>query len=177
MDTLFDYRYRKKNFISRLFLATFILAFTIVWSLAASQFFPVFGASDSHFSFSLGKMLFVFVPSCFFILSLYMLITALIRLLPLSIIKGNQEGLMVRPGYFKSYFLSWSEIESLRYESGTYTTYDSDYGRRDSRYDYLYIKPVDKRTLRVTISDLNGTIDDLVSDFKKINPNLTIKGI
>ena len=175
MELLFDYRYRKGRYLGRLLFGLLILIFIIFWSLGTLGLLTSFDHRNSHFPLTGIRLLFILVPLIFLVLSLYIMLTALVRLLPLSIISARDNDLILRTGYFKTIRLAWSEIESVRYDSVTRLSYNSDY-RGSYRYEYLYIKPLNGRTISLEISDLNGTIDDILSDFKKLAPHLEIRG-
>ena len=175
----FRYYYRKRSLISTLLFGLVFLGFVIFWMRGAWLFmgnFPQTGTDDRGVFSYIGSM-FTIVPLFMLGVGLYMTLPTLFKILsPAAVIAGDDQGLSIRGSWFQTHRFAWSDLDYVRYEQRT-RFYQNRNNLSSGSYtvEYLMVKPKMGRTVSVDITHLDGTVDDILSDMRKLAPNLDIK--
>ncbi len=180
----FKYYYRKGPFIGQSIVAVIILGFIFFWMRTAFTILSfgreIESTTGQHLHpFWTIRILFTIVPIIMIIIGLIILGQSLVKLISTKpVVAGDGQGLQVTGKWFKTHRFMWDEIDYLRYEhrmrhSGYYVNNQS-YFRQTQ---WLIVKPKDGRSAEVDITHIDGNIDDVVSDIKKLAPHILIKGL
>ena len=161
----FRYYYRKRSLISTFIFGLVFLGFVIFWMRGAWLFmgnFPQTGTDDRGVISYIG--LYTTLPTLYKILS------------PSAVIAGDDQGLSIRGSWFQTHHYAWSDLDYVRYEQRT-RFYHNQNNLSSGSYtvEWLMVKPKMGRTVSVDITHLDGTVDDILSDVRKLAPNLDIK--
>lgn len=180
MMTSFSYYYRKSSLIPQVLLGLLFNAFIIFWMRAAvvitDRGVEVGGSFGERFANM--RMMFTVIPVFMLAVGIYITLSPLIKiLLPSAVIAGDEQGLTVRGAWLKKHHFTWSELSYIRYEQRTNLYRNQHSGSmRSYLQELLMIKPQTGRTVSVGLHQLDGTVDDIVADIRKVAPNLEIKG-
>lgn len=179
----FEYRYRRWFFLLQALFATLFIGSILFWMHTAWNIFSQFPSplfSDAA-KLNVFTIIMTGVPIFMLIIGFCFLIPALYKLLvPVVVIGGNGQGIEFRGSWLKKYNLAWSEIEYVRYNRETSIYRGSsanNYRSSIHTSSYLLIKPVNGRSVKVDITNLDGAVDDIIGDMKKYAPNLVVKGL
>ena len=181
--TEFRYRYRKTALLWQIVLGFFFLGF-VLFCLRTASFIlgdtaNISGHSDSS-PFAIAGFMFTFVFMIMIAAGLWLIIPTLIKILvPLNIIAGDEQGLSVRGPWLKNYYFSWSDIDYLRYEKrlSYYRSSNSRHTVLETMNEILLIKPLQSKSVRINVTYLDGSIDDIVADIRRYLPNIKVNGL
>ena len=175
----FRYYYRKRSLISTFIFGLVFLGFVIFWMRGAWLFmgnFPQTGTDDRGVISYIENM-FTIVPLFMLGGRLYMTRPTLYKILsPAAVIAGDDQGLSIRGSWFQTHHYAWSDLDYVRYEQRT-RFYHNQHILSSGTYrvEWLMVKSKMGRTVSVDITHLDGTVDDILSDVRKLAPNLDIK--
>lgn len=181
MMSNFHYRYRKSAFLWRFIFGLVYVGFILFWMRMAWSMmgnFSHIGNDTSTGIFTPMRGMFTIIPLILLAVGLYITFTSLFKVLSTSaVIAGDDQGLTIKGTWFKKYHFAWSDLEYVRYEQQT-RFYQNTNNMATGSYlqEYLMVKPKVGRTVSVNISQLDGAVDDILSDIRRIAPILEIKG-
>ncbi|MGT2785174.1 hypothetical protein [Streptococcus merionis] len=177
----FEYYYRKGQFIFQALIGLFLLGFIASWSFGAFTIIQ----GMSRFPRPSGANPFFFIQAIFFIVPILMTIIglstfgqALLKIFYRKpVVAGDAQGLKLLGRWLKSYHLLWGDIDYVRHE---YRTSHVRYNHSSNHFrqsHWLIVKPKEGRAIEIDIANIDGTIDDIVADIKKMAPHVVVKGM